>query len=342
VLFGIAELLAFRWAVQKFYLATVYKVVAAAALSIVFIMHSRDVLIVWVRSTFLNTTHGADRENVNFQAWVDYLLNDWLIAPSGIALLLVTPLFAFLTVQGALILKDRSHDTDYRTAAFAVAVAGAALNFAIMLGTKRLWGHYLYPGTVLLIAGSMILIDLSRVKACSSGLERPEKFALAFGYLTAVLIAAVSLLYWLPVTVDKFAEASSRTKDPFYKVQYESFQEYSEFLAQYDAPQAKRVRVMMSPQLFPLESDDKYEVSEFWGPFNQWSYTDIIIFSVVNTPRSPLPPEDSLHYERAVQQRKSYRALVHEEGASCVKHDCFVREVILPNGGEILVRKDYL
>ena len=100
-----------------------------------------------------------------------------------------------------------------------------------------------------------------------------------------------------------------------------------------------RLHVMITPSLFLPQSNDKFIIQEFWGPYTQWeSGPDVIIFGIENTPRGMPTPIDSPNYKSFILERKGYAAHVSDKGKACVAKPCFYREVELPNGGEILVK----
>jgi hypothetical protein len=337
LLLSIGGYFAFDW-LKKFFLGRVSRITIAVAIIATVFLASRKVLKVWISSTFLSTTHGADQASINVLSWVDYFFVKWLIAPYAIGLILFIFIFGYLVLYGTQILKSNFSSIDQRTMAFAIAIAGLALNIAIIIGAKRLWGFYLYPGTVLMFAGIMMMADLSIFGPQKKNLSSLASLIRYLGYFIPVFLLIVSVKYWMPRTIDGLNTASLRTSSSEYALQFSSYSAFVDFLENYKAAEGKRLRVMLTPSLFPPESNKKYEIVEFWGPYIKWNEEpDVIIFGMVNTPRGTPTSKDSPSYTDFLIEREGYAAHVAEKGKSCKSNPCFIRELELPNGGEVLV-----
>jgi hypothetical protein len=189
-----------------------------------------------------------------------------------------------------------------------------------------------------MFAGIIMLIDLSISEKIKTGKSTMVSLNRLAGYIISLFLLVVSGLYWAPKTIDELKTLALRTNQAEYKLQYSSYQAFADFLDHYKVADGRRLRVMFTPSLFPPESNDKYEIAEFWGPYSEWSEEpDIIIFGSVNTPKGGAYPEDSPEYNRFVKERKGYEMHVAKKGAICKSSPCFVRELELPNGGEVLV-----
>lgn len=338
LLLSVGGYFAFDWVVRKFTLGKVSRIIIAlAALAVVFLWPHEN-LKVWISSTFLNTTHGADQASINALSWLDYYFNNWLIAPRAIGLILFISILGYLIFHAAQILKSDSFSIDKNVTAFAIAIAGLALNIAIIIGAKRIWGFYLYPGTVLMVAGIIMLADLDI--SDSYGKNNKARMALTrfLSYFISIFLLVVSALFWMPRAIDGLKGASLRTETPEYTLQYSSYKVFSDFLDNHKVNEGGPLRVMFTPSLFPPESNKKYEIVEFWGPYIKWNEDpDVIIFGIVNTPRGTPTPKDSPEYNDFLIEREGYAAHVAEKGRGCKSNPCFTRALELPNGGEVLV-----
>lgn len=328
----------FVWVARKFSLGRTSRIFIAVTGSVVVFLASRKILKIWISNTFLNTAHGADQASINALSWLDYYFHNWLIAPYIIGLMLFLLIVGYLTLNGFQTLRSNCFSIDKRATAFAITMAGLALNIAIIIGAKRLWGFYLYPGTVLMVAGIIVLADLSisdapeTNKAPFAGVNR------VLGYLTSIYLLVVSGLYWAPITIDGLKMLALRTNKPEYKFQYSSYKAFIDFLDHHKTAEGRRLRVMFTPSLFPPDSSDKFEIIEFWGPYVRWNEVpDIIIFGIENTPRGKPTPKDSPNHNDFLIEREGYAAHVAAKGGVCKSKPCFVRELELPNGGEVLV-----
>lgn len=346
LLLSVGGYFTFDWVYRKFSLSKVSLIFIALAEIAAVILASSKILIVWISNTFLNTTHGADKASINALSWIDYYFDKWLDAPYAIGLMLFILILVYLILHGARILKSDSFSADQNATAFAIATAGLALNIAIIISTKRLWGFYLYPGTVLIVAGILILADLSLSDSLSTNnSENDNNNSIVainrfFGYFVSMFLLVVSGLYWMPRTINGLEVASLRTKMPEYTLQYSTYKVVTDFLDNLNVTEGKRLRVMFTPSLFPPESNEKYEIVEFWGPYTEWNkMPDIIIFGAPNTPRGEPTPKDSPNYSKFLIEREGYAAHVTENGGVCTITPCFERKMKLPNDGEILILK---
>lgn len=338
LLLSIGGYFAFDWVVRKFTLGKVSRIFIAVAEIVVVFLASRKILKVWISSTFLNTTHGADQASINALSWLDYYFDKWLIAPYAIGLILFISILGYLILHAAQIFKSDSFSIDKNATAFAIAIAGLALNIAIIIGAKRLWGFYLYPGTVLLVSGIIMLADLGISDSYGKNNKTWVALTRFSSYFISIFLLVVSALYWMPRAIDGLEGSSRRTITPEYTLQYSSYKAIADFLDNYKVTEGRRLRVMFTPSLFPPESNEKYEIVEFWGPYVKWNEDpDVIVFGIVNTPRGTPTPKDSPSYNDFLSEREGYAAHVAEKGKACKSNPCFTRALELPIGGEVLV-----
>jgi hypothetical protein len=227
-----------------------------------------------------------------------------------------------------------------KIAALSITLAGLALNLAIFFGVHRLvgWGFYLYPGTILTVAGLMLIIDVSLDEPSGNASKLFKRCLGLLGQVVALLLLCIATFSWAPYTVNALVQQAYRTNDAEYIQQYASYQQVMQFLGSQENPSNKTLQVMLTPSLFPPESGSKYQIIEFWGPYTQWSESpDVIIFGPINTPRGKPTPADSPDYPRFLVEREGYAMHVVENGSRCKATPCFERKLLLSNDGEILV-----
>jgi hypothetical protein len=148
----------------------------------------------------------------------------------------------------------------------------------------------------------------------------------------------MATLAWAPNTINNLKALALRTNSEEYVLQYDSYKIVLQFLQNQSAINNHVLIVKLTPSLFPPESNKKYKIEEFWGPYIQWSDSpDLIIFGSINTPRGRSTPSDSPEYKSFLMEREGYAKHVVERGGSCVLKPCFEKALLLPNGGEILV-----
>jgi hypothetical protein len=291
----------------------------------------------WLSSTIFNTTHGSDRASVNIFSWFDFFIKDWMVSPYYVNIVFIVLIFLYISIQYISIISKKSFFFSDKAVAIIILITGIFLNLTIMLFTNRLWGLYLFPGSIITIFGMLILIDKNISNEPSSTRVYPFFINRYLGYLIIFMIQFIAMFYWLPSTVTELRQYSSRTSKTEYLEQYSSYLKYTDFLAQNVADRDQPLFVMLSPWLFPPARNDHYEIVEFYGPFNHWHQEpDVIIFSKINTPFGGTLPKDSPLYNDFLSARKNYQIHVVAKSGTCMKSPCYQREMVLPNGGELL------
>lgn len=298
----------------------------------------RENLNVWMSFTFLNTSHGADQAGITAGSWFSYYFGEWLRVPKPLGFILFISFVFYFVTYSAQTFKSKVF-CSHRFAVSVIFVSGICLNLAIFVGTKRLWGFYMYSGSMLIFLGIMLMayFDL-KFSQSGNGLRFLFQLNRVFSVVLPSSLVVVSLFFWTPYTFLGLSNAALRTQSNEYASQYDSYLQIMSFLETLEVREGRRIQVMLTPSLFPPESNSIYEVREFWGPFVSWeNEADVIIFGVVNTPRGAPTPTDSAEYEDFLRERDGYATHVTEPGRPCDVMPCYVREQYLANGGEILV-----
>ncbi len=295
---------------------------------------TRGLILFWLRQTFLGTVHGSDSINVNVFTWIDYFFEKWIISPKAIFLILAVASMIYIIFCFKFNLNKKKEDARL-IGAFFIAFSGLVLNFSIFVFSKRLWGMYLFPGSVLTILGLVLIIDSS---------DKENKIGIINFLKNIILLSlsVISILYWVPKTINEFRILSNRTKTNEYVIENGSYLKVLDFLDYYHSTINRRVKVIMTPSLFIPDSTDKYEIHRFWGPYTNWELSpDVIIFGESNTPRGESVPNTSPSYSAFLIEREGYNKHVVEKGQKCQSTPCFERQQYLPNKAEILVLRPF-
>jgi 4-amino-4-deoxy-L-arabinose transferase-like glycosyltransferase len=313
------------------YVLTLFTLVASIAIGF------QSQVSVWMGQTFFNTGHGADRESTNFFSWLEFLVFEWLSETLWLSLLLIASwgLLAFFIGSKALTPSlQRGHP---QFPALLLIATGTALSLSIMLTAQRLWGMYLFPGFLLQLAGIFVFIDSTIFRKGNSPSEEGLSAKVASG-LALLATVAITLTTWLPSEISKYADLATRTQSAEYKIELESYLELEKFLDNHRVGSEAKMFVLISPGIFHRESDERYEVIEFFGPYNFWSEVpDLIVLAKTNTPKGPPYPTDSPEYERYLQEQAGYAAQVKTANNDCTLEPCFEVALELANGGQVLV-----
>lgn len=296
-------------------------------------------LAVWFYSTFLNTGHGSDSSSVNFASWVHFFFYDWLIAPVTVTVILVG-ISLFLLFQLA---RSNWHSLSNLPMPLVVFMSGLALNLAIFVAAHRLWGIYLFPGTILMLVGLFAIFEtnLTNWSYRANDNNQANKLGTCASIVGLTLIIVVTFFWWSPHCFAKYEDNASRTRKLEYKNQYQSYIEITSFLARYSDHKKRQIMVAFDAWLFIPRSNAKYQINEFFGPYTNWKDTpDVLIFSsrqitgadyVANSPA----------YNNFLLERESYSKQVINNDQKCTEAVCYERQMALPNGGEILTLREH-
>lgn len=292
----------------------------------------------WLKATFRNTTHGADQSGVSLASWLDYFLHTWMNAPLWASAGVILSAGGFLGLMcraywpRGTTTPERPAQTDQKTA-WLLVLSGGGMVAAIFLATHRLWGFYLVPGMTLLLVGIVALADTELTP--ESGKWRPERVA---AWLTMLCILLLALTCWAPASKRQLNDMATRSQQPQHQLERDSHRQIQQTLEALAKREKRRLTVALDPYIWPIESNERHDVREFWGPYLGWQEpVDVIIFSQIHTPLGTPYPPTSPEYPQYLDERKNYSSLVRERHEACPTPNCFFRAAKLPNGGEILL-----
>lgn len=294
----------------------------------------------WGEATFLNTKHGEDRASITALDWLGYVWSDWFVAPGFIGMAMVCCAVGYVGLVLLLRLRRGRGAFLAVVPTATVMMAGVLLDIAIICGVKRLWGFYLYPGTILALTGLFAMIDgENEGRTRAPGTE--SLLARSLGQTLVVLVCGVAAVYWAPRTLRNLATLAQRTKVETYTVERESYDTMKRILDGLGPlPGGERRRVVCSPSHFFPDDAPAYDVAEFWGPYDWSASADVVILSKGNIAGESGYPRDSPEYARSLEERAGYAAHVAAPGQPCGVPPCFEVTAELANGGQVLVRRE--
>jgi hypothetical protein len=270
---------------------------------------------------------------------MNFFFKDWLIAPATVS--------GALSIIGCLLCLQFAYSYFKKTSQFSIPVivilAGLALNISIFFGAHRLWGHYLFPGTLLMIVGLLSIAELcvsyASINLSISHFNR--KLAYNLSVLTILMFGMFTFIWWTPHAYSKFKENASRTKTVEYQKNYQSYLEINTFLDQVSRKKNQKLTVAFDPLLFIPSSNSQYEINEFWGPYTQWQEKpDVIVMSDFRRREGQNYPVNSPQYRDFMIEQEGINRHVESEKHSCIKSICFKISLKLPIGGEIFILSD--
>ncbi len=275
----------------------------------------------YLPDTFLFINNPWDDPSITFNSWKSFVLNSWfaLSKPCPKVFLSVIGL-----LSGFLIFQSIENKSKRVILLQAIGFAGLALNLLIMFKTKRLWGFYLYPGTVLCVTGFFGLYDMNKKSL----------------YWTLRLVTIVSFVilagFWFKASFNNYKSLATRTKTTDYQNNYQSYLAIMQFL-QESSQEVKIKRVHINNFIFTPFNLSGYKFSYPVLVFFDNS-PDIIIMQSYNIYLNYWKPAlGSLDYQSWSKTLDDYKRLVVDKGQKSDLPQYYERVQTLPNGYEILV-----
>lgn len=235
-------------------------------------------IIYYFKMTFGNLGHGADSPDVTVISWLNYIWETY----SFLSLLLLFPAVYWgrqLLVSIEFSTIDSAIDSFRKFLnkcgpSFYLALSGYALLFPVILFVHRLWPHYLFIASILLISSFFI--------AASKILKGWRSV-----FLYACLLVSFAYIA-IPFRIEEYARLASRTQQEEFIKAEQNYQKIVSFLSTFPHVD-RRLLVAYDPTLFLPVSTSKYKIKRFWGAFTSWQKKyDILI---MDKERLVTPPE---------------------------------------------------
>lgn len=260
--------------------------------------------------TFLGTGHGADDTTVGPLAWMQQIVIWW----PGPAVLVVVSIVLALAVGAAALWKPREPSDRWKALPW---IAGLLLLGPIVLTVKRLWGFYLYPGTVLLLVGSIGSAESLMTAA------RPHATRW-LGRAFILAIGSLAIIWMWPATVNVFEELSQRTRSAEYTSKRAMWDRVNDMLRAESSRRDSLVTAYYDPHLYPPDAGPRVDVKPFWGPFVDWAEgRDVVIMRRELTPEAELPAPTSAEYDVTRRSHELFRLHVAGSGGACREQPCY-------------------
>ena len=236
----------------------------------------------YLASTFLNTTHGADRAEIGVGAWMRFI-GDGLLGYSGAALAgFVAALTGLVIWQGST--SIRRHGTAIleqpgAAQAFLFFAGGGLTLTLVLFQVHRLWHFYLHPGLVLLIFGGAFALTW----------ENAINRWIRVGLILAIL---GFISQGLTDQHRKVTKLAHRSQGADYQLQDRTYRQVLELIHRFIDGSGERLGVIIDPYLWdPGELPWMHRVCA-WGPRYPWAYPGSVAFigPKLNPLTAPVPP----------------------------------------------------
>lgn len=338
-----ALVIAVGWFYQKFdrgnFKELNYSIALSAFLSVAFFSHFAN-FNRWAEFTFLNTEHGSDNSDINILYWLNFLVSEWISSNLWLSVFLLVSCILIALLAVFVAARNGTFFSPEILAPLTLIFSGTALSLSIMISAQRLWGMYLFPGALLQLIGVFMLLELFLLRGV--GTTRLEKVTtVSSAVLVAVSLTLTSSLFWAPKTLKEHRSNSQRTLSVEFKSDYQSYIELEEFLDSYQVFESRRLVAVIAPGVFHRETDSRFDVLEFFGPFTYWDEPiDVIVLAKANTPNGSLYSDKSPDFAKYLLEQEGYRVHVSTQASACSQEPCWRMTVQLTNGGQVLVRDD--
>jgi len=285
---------------------------------IVFVLiYCYEKVFIWIQSTLFNTSHSADKSNIDFIDWFKFLCNEWLVGPKILNVLLVVTLFFFATYT--LIKSNKKNVYTFQlNLPYTIFFSGVILNILICLFTKRLWGHYLYIGTNIIFIGLILIIEKYYHERKDNNLNNYDKLSVL---IVLFYVTFYTVNYWIPKTFKELNNYAHRTNKERYIKDYKSFNIMNRYLQNISSIKKKPVNISIDPGLFVPNNTYYLKFIECFGKVNWEDSPDIIIFNPIH-----------------INQKEYLNHVISKNNYRCCKYPCYQKIKTLPNGSEILLR----
>lgn len=296
----------------------------------------------WLDWTFRNTSHGADRSDITPLSWLDYasalFLGEFRLFLLPVLLTLVVSIVGFVLMSLTRFKMSRRS----LTFPLSILLSGTACWLSIFANTKRLWHFYLFPGAWILLLGFLLLLDLAYVQCRTRPCDDSKRALRTTSLLRWVTLGVVALLplIWAPNTVRELSALSERSAEPGFLKELDSYDIFTNFVRGAAATSSSLLRVSISPENMVPESDASVAYKEYWSGVVPWQEEpDIVILSSWDLNVLDRVSQEHKDYPLALANVEAYSAHVGAGNGECAKNPCYLRVVMLPNGGELLAKR---
>lgn len=286
-------------------------------------------LAMWGGSTILNSAHGRDNIDINFFDWITYILFSWSNVPY--LLIIITLIFSILILRRFINISFEKDNNHQKLIPLILIFSGFFSTMIIFLTVQRLWGFYIFINSILIFLGFLIIIDF--ILESNINQKKRDK---SLAYFTLFLLMTCSL-FSTKENINHFNKLSERTSSQNYLLNYKSYKQIISFLDQY---KSKSIKIKYDPSLFMINNTSNRSIDVFWGYLTDWdSSYDVIILSSRHLPGKEIPDKNNVSYSDYFTAINKYKSNVITHNECELIDTCYTEELILSNGGVILIKK---
>jgi hypothetical protein len=256
-----------------------------------------------------SSRHGSDSKLINYKSWIDYIFEVYFQGEMFIfLLLLLTVLIVILKIALSKVSKD-----SINLQVLLPFGLGAATIIPIILFVERLWGFYLWFGSIFLVLTIHNLVKRANLKV-------KELLVLLLIWMATFIICKVNPIEFSQTEV---RSAFTVESSPDFKLQKLRFTKLVKILESESPSLGQAKTVAFDPLLWIPESTGKYQINPFWGPYTDWENpVDILVFT------EPHTTDITFGQDRNSPAREieiaGYREFVARKGFECTQKHCYI------------------
>lgn len=157
----------------------------------------------WIHATFMKLNYGGLDPNYTWRDWSKFFITYWMMMPISIAIVISCLVGSLTTlIFTSLAIRWRQLNSSLLILG-ALLIIGCLLFVSPFLSIKnRMWGMYLYPGSMLIIASVFYAVELARKKRFETIFNGPLSTSLKYLSATTLIgLLAVAMYFWAPHSV---------------------------------------------------------------------------------------------------------------------------------------------
>lgn len=252
-----------------------------------------------------NSRHGSDSELINYKSWLGYIFEVYFQSQiSALVVLILTVIVAFN--------KVRIHGANRNLELLLPFFLGLVTTIPIILFVERIWGFYLWCGSIFLVITIHNLVKYAN-------LNPKEYFALFLICAGTLTVERVNPIQFFETEVRNVLTIQSSAN---FRLQNLRYTKIVNVLDSESSSSGKVLTVAFDPILWIPNSTERYEIRPFWGPYTGWETPiDILVFSNLHTPASATSQDRNLQTRRS--EIFKYKRYVASQGSECGQKHCY-------------------
>ena len=157
----------------------------------------------WIHATFMKLNYGGLEPNYTWRDWSKFFITYWMMMPVSIAIA-ISCLIGSLTILifTSLAIRWRQLDSSLLILG-ALLIIGCLMFVSPFISIKnRMWGMYLYPGSILVITSVFYAAEVVRKKHFGTAFKEPLTTPLKYlSAITLIGLLVTATCFWTPHSI---------------------------------------------------------------------------------------------------------------------------------------------